>query len=58
MKKSKNNGARRLKKRELQQKIMEFLLKQNKQSFNYKQIAFAIEATLSLIHISEPTRPY
>jgi len=45
MKKSKNNGARRLKKRELQQKIMEFLLKQNKQSFNYKQIAFAIEAT-------------
>lgn len=45
MKKSKNNGARRLKKRELQQKIMEFLLKQNTQSFNYKQIAFAIEAT-------------
>ncbi len=45
MKKSKNNGARRLRKRELQQKIMEFLLKQNKQSFNYKQIAFAIEAT-------------
>jgi len=45
MKKSKNNGARRLKKRELQQNIMEFLLKQNKQSFNYKQIAFAIEAT-------------
>lgn len=45
MKKSKNNGARRLKKRELQQKIMEFLLKHNKQSFNYKQIAFAIEAT-------------
>ena len=34
MKKSKNNGARRLKKRELQQKIMEFLLKHNKQSFN------------------------
>ena len=45
MKKSKNNGARRLKKRELQQKIMEFLMKQNQQSFNYKQIAFAIEAT-------------
>ncbi len=45
MKKNKDTGSRRMKKRELQQKIMEFLLKQNKQSFNYKQIAFAIDAT-------------
>ncbi|MDE6296540.1 MAG: ribonuclease R [Muribaculaceae bacterium] len=36
--------TKRLKKRELQEKIMEFLQKQNKQSFNYKQIAFGIGA--------------
>lgn len=46
MKKNKpENAARRPRKRELQEKIMEFLQKQNKQSFNYKQIAFAIDAT-------------
>lgn len=45
MKNKINSGSRRLKKRELQEKIMEFLLKQNKQSFNYKQIAFGIDAT-------------
>ncbi len=37
--------SRRLKKKELQDLILEFLQKQNKQSFNYKQIAFAIGAT-------------
>lgn len=35
---------RRLKKKELQDRILEFLQKQNKQSFNYKQIAFGIGA--------------
>ncbi len=46
---SKNNTvkepAKRLKKKELQQRVLDFLQKQNKQSFNYKQIAFAIDAT-------------
>ena len=36
---------KRLKKKELQDLILEFLQKQNKQSFNYKQIAFGIGAT-------------
>lgn len=39
----KNTTTRRLKKKELQEKILEFLQKQNKQSFNYKQIAFGID---------------
>ena len=34
-----------MKKKELQDKILEFLQKQNKQSFNYKQISFGIGAT-------------
>ena len=38
-------SGRRLKKAELQNKILDFLQKENKQSFNYKQIAFAIDAT-------------
>lgn len=37
--------SKRLKKKELQDLILEFLEKQNKQSFNYKQIAFGIGAT-------------
>ncbi|MDE6718205.1 MAG: ribonuclease R [Muribaculaceae bacterium] len=37
--------GKRLKKKELQDLILEFLQKQNKQSFNYKQIAFGIGAT-------------
>ena len=45
MKNKDNNAVRRWKKRDLQEKIMEFLQKQNKQSFNYKQIAFGIDAT-------------
>ncbi|MDE6339079.1 MAG: ribonuclease R, partial [Muribaculaceae bacterium] len=45
MKNKQNNNDRRLKKRELYEKVMDFLQKQNKQSFNYKQIAFAIDAT-------------
>ena len=35
----------RLKKRELQERILQFLEKENRQAFNYKQIAFAIDAT-------------
>ena len=35
----------RIKKKELQEKILEFLHKESKQAFNYKQIAFAIGAT-------------
>lgn len=45
MKKEKIQTAVRLKKRDLQQKIMEFLQKESKQAFNYKQIAFAIGAS-------------
>ena len=40
-----NKTSKRLKKRELQERILEFLQRQNKQSFNYKQIAFGIDAT-------------
>ena len=35
----------RMKKKQLQDKVMAFLEKENKQSFNYKQIAFAVGAT-------------
>lgn len=45
MKKSEKGGGKRLKKSELQQRVLEFLRKQNKQSFNYKQIAFGIGVT-------------
>ncbi|MCM1152253.1 MAG: ribonuclease R [Muribaculum sp.] len=48
MKEQKNiaTGApRRLRKKELYDKIIAFLARQPRQAFNYKQIAFAIEAT-------------
>ena len=38
-------NGRRMRKAELQEKIMEFLRQQSKQAFNYKQIAHAIGAT-------------
>lgn len=41
----KKRESKRLKKKELQNLILEFLQKYNKQSFNYKQIAFGIGAT-------------
>ncbi|MBD5232236.1 MAG: ribonuclease R [Bacteroidales bacterium] len=37
--------ARRLSKQELAQRIVDFLQKESRQAFNYKQIAFAIDAT-------------
>lgn len=43
-KKNLNYNSVRLKKKDLYVKIMEFLQNNNKQSFNYKQIAFAIDA--------------
>lgn len=43
--KTQDKTMRRLKKNDLQNKVMEFLSRQNKQSFNYKQIAFGIGAT-------------
>ncbi len=39
--------ARRISKAELAERIMSFLQKESKQAFNYKQIAFAIDATAS-----------
>lgn len=44
-KKSQTNRPVRIHKKELPRMIMEFLQRQNKQSFNYKQIAFGIGAT-------------
>ncbi len=42
----KNKGAGpRMKKKELQEKILTFLEKEKKQAFNYKQVAFAVDAT-------------
>ncbi len=35
----------RLKKKDIQERVLDFLTRQNKQAFNYKQIAFAIDAT-------------
>ncbi|MCH5235513.1 MAG: ribonuclease R [Muribaculaceae bacterium] len=43
--KSKKEAAPRIKKSDLERLILNFLEKENKQSFNYKQIAFAINAT-------------
>lgn len=43
--KSKKETAPRIKKSDLERLIMNFLEKESKQSFNYKQIAFAINAT-------------
>ena len=40
----KQAAPQRLRKKDLYDKIMEFLHKENRQSFNYKQIAFAIDA--------------
>ena len=37
--------APRIKKKELQEKILSFLEKEKKQAFNYKQVAFAVGAT-------------
>ncbi|MCM1290458.1 MAG: ribonuclease R [Prevotella sp.] len=44
MKENKKITTKRLKKRELLDKILEFLQKENKKAFNYKQIAHAIGA--------------
>lgn len=44
-KKSNKEMAPRIKKSDLEHLILNFLEKENKQSFNYKQIAFAINAT-------------
>lgn len=43
--KAKKESAPRIKKADLERLILNFLEKENKQSFNYKQIAFAINAT-------------
>ncbi len=43
-KKSSGRPSKRMRKVELQDKILAFLEKANRQSFNYKQIAFAIDA--------------
>lgn len=43
--KIKKEKAPKIKKRDLERLIVNFLEKENKQSFNYKQIAFAIDAT-------------
>ena len=45
MGKAKKETAPRIKKSDLERLILNFLEKENKQSFNYKQIAFAINAT-------------
>lgn len=45
MGKSKKESAPRIKKSDLERLILNFLEKENRQSFNYKQIAFAINAT-------------
>ena len=44
-KKSSKETAPKIKKKDLERLILNFLEKENKQSFNYKQIAFAINAT-------------
>ena len=43
--KAKKESAPRIKKSDLERLILNFLEKENRQSFNYKQIAFAINAT-------------
>ena len=45
MGKSNKESAPRIKKSDLERLILNFLEKENRQSFNYKQIAFAINAT-------------
>lgn len=44
MSKTVNKGSGRMRKQDLAARILEFLQMQNKQSFNYKQIAFGIGA--------------
>lgn len=44
MSKTVNKGSARMRKQDLAARILEFLQMQNKQSFNYKQIAFGIGA--------------
>lgn len=44
-KSDKKASAPKLKKKELERLILNFLEKENRQSFNYKQVAFAINAT-------------
>ena len=44
-KNDKKSSAPRLKRKELERLILNFLEKENRQSFNYKQVAFAINAT-------------
>ena len=43
--KSRKESAPKIKKKDLERLILNFLEKENKQSFNYKQVAFAINAT-------------
>lgn len=45
MKHNPGTATKRLRKKDLSEKVLDFLGKQNRQSFNYKQIAFAIGAT-------------
>jgi ribonuclease R len=45
MKEKTSTKAKRLKKKEIEQRILEFLQHENKKAFNYKQIAFAIGAS-------------
>lgn len=47
-KKDTGSGTRRMKKAELRDKIMEFLLKEYRKAFNYKQISHAIGADTSM----------
>ncbi|MDE6227757.1 MAG: ribonuclease R [Muribaculaceae bacterium] len=42
---NKGGKAPRMKREELQQKILEFLQKEKRQAFNYKQVAFGVGAT-------------
>ena len=42
-KKANTTGARRIKKSELRDRIMDFLLKEYRKAFNYKQIAYGLE---------------
>lgn len=44
MKKTDTNAAPRMKRTDIEKAVMAFLTKENKQAFNYKQIAFAIGA--------------
>lgn len=43
--KNKKETGKRLRRHEIEERIMDFLQRESKKSFNYKQIAFAIDAT-------------